>query len=370
MSYPAILPHPVLSSLPPAGVRVRRLLPPSTPPAPQTPPTPQITDPPVPRSPHPLHLPHPLHGVVPALQPHGLQPVPGGLRLFDAMRLVVAELLHAGARQRIEPYQACRWCRAAGCWCAGGPADTSGAGWAGAEGGFAAWLDDLAARAASSGGLAPVPPLHIGRWADPYPAAEQASGATRRLLEEMAERPHLERDPGLTIAITTRSPLLLRDLDLLLDLDQRHVVSVGVLIPLAPAPSDDTDITDATDITDVTDATNATDATDPSIALQALEPHHPSLATPAERLEMVRILSSYGIATRVVCSPLVPGANNGVPALRRLFDLAGRAGAYDVAAAPRHPALPPTPFEAAQLLPVIERLRLEHGFPLAAAGRG
>ncbi len=276
------------------------------------------------------------------------RPDSGALRLFDAMKLLVRDIgdgLHARACELIEPYQACRWCAARARWCAEGTAAV------------AATAATAATAAITAMPPAPGPPgvprlhpglpglhglhglqetLRIGRRADPYPAAEASAGATRRLLESLADLRE-----GLEVSIFTRSPLLLRDLDLLADLDQKHGISVGVVIPAA----------------------------DPQV-VRRVEAHLTAPPSAAERFELVHALAARGIATRVLCTPLVPGVNNSVPGLRRLLALADRAGASDVISAPRHPALPPTPFEAEHLLPIFQRLRLEQGFPRAAVGRG
>jgi hypothetical protein len=361
------------------------------------------------------------------------------LRLFDAMRLLIRDIVRAGAGEWIEPYRACRWCAARARWCSEGTAEVGGAAGAATVATTAnlAYLahaaaalepsqEDLPAmpvrsdrsvfpalahprvepsqredhrpefpgmadsrmldrrmadarrldarvadarvaeargldarvadprvadpRRADPRGVNPrmadpwivdpwtVDPIsvRIGRRADPYPAVEASAEATRRLLESLADLKE-----GLAVSILTRSPLVLRDLDLLLDLDQKHAVSVGIVIPSA----------------------------DPSVA-RRVESHLPAPPSPAERFEVVRALASHGIATHVVCTPIAAGVNNSVPGLRRLLALASRAGASDVTSAPRHPALPPTPFEAEHLLPIFQRLRLEQGFPRAFVGRG
>ena len=84
----------------------------------------------------------------------------------------------------------------------------------------------------------------------------------------------------------------------------------------------------------------------------------------------MRTLAAHGIAVEVLCTPVVPGRNNGIEALRRLFDLAHQAGVCDVRPAPRHPALQPTDAESRQLLALFHRLRLEQGFPRTLPGRG
>ncbi|MBV8202077.1 MAG: hypothetical protein JOZ15_15765 [Acidobacteria bacterium] len=180
----------------------------------------------------------------------------------------------------------------------------------------------------------------LGLDADPYPAAESGTERTRSLLQRLAASPLAGLAPGLAVFLTTRSPLLLRDVDLLARLDRRHGVTVNVLIP----------------------------AVDPRLA-RRLEAGR-RVASPERRLELVHALTAQGIATRVLCSPVVPGVNNGVSTIRQLLGLAAQAGAFDVVPAPRHPALPPTSAEARQLLALFHRLRLEHGFPRTLPGRG
>jgi len=198
------------------------------------------------------------------------------------------------------------------------------------------YLQELTERATGAIGILPPVSLRLGRKADPYPAIESARGCTRGLLSILTCLAD-----GLELSVLTRSPLLLRDLDLLADLDQRHAIRVGVVIPAA----------------------------DPKLA-RRVEPQLPPPASPAERLDMVHTLAAHGIDTRVLCTPIVPGLNNSAAALERLFDLAYQAGASDVAPAPRHPALPATAFESEHLLALFYRLRLEHGFPRAFPGRG
>jgi len=186
-------------------------------------------------------------------------------------------------------------------------------------------------------GITPLTPsLILGAKADPYPPAEATRRMTRRLLEDARG---IRSISGLEISILTRSPLLLRDLDLLVDLDQRHAVTVSVLIPAAEAKL--------------------------ASRIEASAP-----PSPDARFELVRTLASHGIATQVLCTPVLPGLNNSVAVLRRLFDCAHDSGAFDVCPAPRHPALRPTAAESRQLLALFHRLRLERGFPRTLPGRG
>jgi hypothetical protein len=237
-------------------------------------------------------------------------------QLVDWLRLAAGRgLLGAGLEERVDPYLACRFCVARVQWCGG-----CGGGRAGGIG-----LD----------GITPLTPtVVLGAMADPYPPAELAEWRTHGLLQRIARLPD-----ALGVALLTRSPRLLRDLDLLAELDQRHAVTVDVLIPAA----------------------------DPELA-HRLEPC--GTASPADRFDLVRTLSAHGIAARVTCSPILPGLNNSAAALRRLCERAHQAGASDVLPAPRHPALPPTPAESRSLLALFHRLRLEHGFPRTLPGRG
>ncbi len=201
-------------------------------------------------------------------------------------------------------------------------------------------------------------PIAIGTVTDPYQPAERRHGVVRSLLETFA------RVEGLDISITTRSPLILRDLDLLVDLDRRHSVSVQVGLT----------------------------AVDPDLA-RRLEPHAPA---PEARLVTVRALADEGITTSVFCGPVMPGINDGERVLRPLLEAAGEAGAYDVRAyaadlrpAARGRLLPWLTEELPWLVPfhhqrnasrippgqdrllaTFRRLRLEHGFPRPVAGRG
>jgi DNA repair photolyase len=155
-------------------------------------------------------------------------------------------------------------------------------------------------------------PLVIGTPAEPYDPADDRFGAARSLLSDLV------RQEGLEITVTTRSPRVLRDLELLVELDKRHAVAVRVMVP-------------------------ATDA----------EPH----------LQAVRALAAEGIATTVLCAPL---GEEGDAVLRRSFTAAFEAGARDVEV----DAPPLGRAERERFLSLFRRLRLEHGFPREIAGRG
>lgn len=156
-------------------------------------------------------------------------------------------------------------------------------------------------------------PLVIGTPAEPYDPVDDRFGAARSLLSDLV------RQEGLEITVTTRSPRVLRDLELLVELDKRHAVAVRVMVPAA----------------------------DPELQLQA-----------------VRALAAEGIATTVLCDPV--GLDGGEEVLRQSFAAASEAGARDIEV--DTPALGRA--ERERFLALFRRLRLEHGFPREIAGRG
>jgi DNA repair photolyase len=215
-------------------------------------------------------------------------------------------------------------------------------------------------------GITPLTPsLILGAQADPYPAAEAVHQRTRRLLE------HLPETIGLEISILTRSPLLLRDLDLLVDLDQRHVVTVGVLIPAAdPRLARRLERRSGAKVLASAPASPTAPPTTRTLPSPPTLPTPPTPPTPDDRFELVRALAAQGIATEVLCTPIRPGENSSTAVLRELFDRAHQAGAFDVRPAPIHPSIRPTAAESQQLLALFRRLRLERGFPRVLPGRG
>lgn len=151
-------------------------------------------------------------------------------------------------------------------------------------------------------------PVEVGSASAPYEPG--ISGSPLRLLLG-AE--------GLEVAVTTATPRILRDLSLLAELDRRHSVTVRMALPV-PGPV-------------------------------------------ADRLRAVQKLAAEGIAA---CLLLTPVSEVRERDLRRLLEDAREAGVYDVSAA----AGTLRRSGRAAFLSLIERLRLEHGFPRAAAGRG
>lgn len=212
--------------------------------------------------------------------------------------------------------------------------------------------DEIAAGSLTAAGSSPI---EIGGASEPYPSAEARFELSRSLLEVLAEA------RGLELWLTTRSPLLLRDQDLLRTLDLRH--SVTVTVPISTS--------------------------DPSLAARL----EPGVADARARLAMVERLASDGIATRVLCSPILPGINSSADELGPLFAAASRAGAFDVTGdthalrrGNRRQLLRwlqesfPSRVESVRrrleasgpraALGTLERLRLAHGFPALRSGRG
>ena len=137
--------------------------------------------------------------------------------------------------------------------------------------------------------------IAIGTVTDPYQPAERHHGVTRSLLEA------LRGATGLDLSISTRSPLILRDLPLLAELDRRHTVTVNVTVTTA----------------------------DPELA-RRIEPQAPD---PRARLRAIARLAGEGIATRLFCMPILPRITDGTAVLAPLLEAARKAGAFDVVGA-------------------------------------
>ena len=127
---------------------------------------------------------------------------------------------------------------------------------------------------------------------------------------------------GLAINITTRSSEILEQIDLLIELDQRHAIAVDILIA-------------------------------------SLEPGSVDLS---ERLRTVSALSAQGITTRLLLTDLSdqPPSVSAASDIRRLFEAARDCRAFDVAAVAC----------GGEVEELVRYLRLEMGFPRSAPGRG
>jgi len=134
--------------------------------------------------------------------------------------------------------------------------------------------------------------IALGTATDPYQPAEKQFEITRRMLEVFAE---LE---GAAFSITTKSVLILRDLDLLQAIAARHRFSVHLTVT----------------------------TTDERLA-RLLEPKAPP---PAKRLEAVRQLAEAGIEVGVNAMPILPGITDEPAALEDLVRQAAAAGAQSI----------------------------------------
>ncbi|GKS14040.1 hypothetical protein YDYSY3_50400 [Paenibacillus chitinolyticus] len=150
--------------------------------------------------------------------------------------------------------------------------------------------EQLRKAARSRKGLAGIGRIAIGTATDPYQQAEGRAKLTRGCLEVLTEYP-------VPLTITTRSPLILRDLDLL-----RKLPVYAVNISL-----------------------NTLNRT----TWRNFEPGAPS---PSKRLETVRALTDAGIPSGIFMAPMLPYITDGRDELEELIAAAAEHGARFVMA--------------------------------------
>ena len=138
--------------------------------------------------------------------------------------------------------------------------------------------------------------IALGTATDPYQPAERRFGRTRAILEVFA------RERGRCLGITTKSDLVLRDVDLLREIARANVLGVNLTITTL----------------------------DEKLA-RSLEPRAPR---PALRLETVRRLRAAGICVSVFPNPIMPGITDSDLALDRLARAAKEAGALSFGGGP------------------------------------
>ena len=131
----------------------------------------------------------------------------------------------------------------------------------------------------------------IGAVTDPYQPAESRFRVTRRVLEGV------ERVPGLRVGITTKSPSITRDLDLL-----RRIAAAGELMVNVSLTSLD------------------------AALLRRIEPRAPR---PDLRLAAMAELAAAGVPARLFAMPVLPFLTDREAALRKLFAAARGAGARE-----------------------------------------
>jgi DNA repair photolyase len=133
--------------------------------------------------------------------------------------------------------------------------------------------------------------IAMGTNTDPYQWVEGRYKLMRGIWEAM-------RDFANPCSILTKSPLVLRDKDLLLEVAERTQVSACLSVPTLDEK-----------------------------AWRATEPHTPH---PRARLEAVAELNRLGIPTGILIAPLMPGINDSPEQVRRIVELATEAGAVHI----------------------------------------
>ncbi len=126
-------------------------------------------------------------------------------------------------------------------------------------------------------------PIAMGTNTDPYQPAERKHKLTRGILEVMLETRH-------PVMITTKSALIIRDLDLLTELAKLNLVKVAISVT--------------------------------SMDHKLSRRMEPRASSPARRLEAIRLLSEAGVPTAIFASPMIPAIND--MELERILD-AGKA---------------------------------------------
>ena len=131
--------------------------------------------------------------------------------------------------------------------------------------------------------------IAIGTSTDPYQPAERRFGTTRSILEVFADR------QGRSLSITTKSDLVVRDLDLLKKIHEHNELSINVTVT----------------------------TTDVALA-RKLEPFAPR---PDLRLKAVALLAAAGLHVGVFASPIMPLLTDSTANLEAIASSAARSGA-------------------------------------------
>ena len=135
--------------------------------------------------------------------------------------------------------------------------------------------------------------IAIGTATDPYQPAEREFGATRAILEKMAER------EGLSLSITTKSDQVVRDIDLLRKISARSSLTINITV-----------------------------TTVRTRLARMLEPRAPR---PDLRLEAVRRLREAEINVGINAMPILPGLTDSEADLDALMRAARDSGAQWIA---------------------------------------
>ncbi len=129
-------------------------------------------------------------------------------------------------------------------------------------------------------------PIAMGTNTDPYQPVERELGLTRRILEVLAACDH-------PVTITTKSALVLRDLDILAPMAARGLVQVSLSVTTL----------------------------DKALA-RRLEPR---AAAPHRRLAAIAALAGAGVPASVMAAPMIPGLNDSE--MEAILEAASKAGA-------------------------------------------
>jgi DNA repair photolyase len=154
--------------------------------------------------------------------------------------------------------------------------------------------------------------IALGTATDPYQPAERRYEVTRSILEEFS------RHRGFELGIITKSNLVVRDLELLIEVAKQNQLSIHVTITTL-----NTELA------------------------RILEPRAPR---PDLRLDAVRALASANLRVGLSCSPVIPGITDSPEDLESVVRAASEAGADYVFANP----LFLKPCSAAIFLPFLE----------------
>jgi DNA repair photolyase len=136
-------------------------------------------------------------------------------------------------------------------------------------------------------------PIVLGTATDPYQPAERRFRITRGLLESLL--PHR----GLHLGIITKSPLITRDIDLLVQLAERHTVSIHISLAALEGR-----------------------------LVRRIEARSPA---PHARLRALSRLAAAGLDVGLLVAPIIPGVTDSRKQLTALFRAAKEAGARRVA---------------------------------------
>jgi DNA repair photolyase len=131
----------------------------------------------------------------------------------------------------------------------------------------------------------------VGAATDPYQPAEGRYKLTRACLEAL-------RDASNPFSIITRGPMIVRDLDVLVEASQRASVSVTFSVP--------------------------------TVDEEVWKRTEPSTAHPRQRLKAVKTLVNAGVDARVGMAPILPGISDRPEQLREVVRAAREAGATGI----------------------------------------